>query len=151
MKKSRKGIFVVVGCLIVIILLGGFLFKGLKDDFYSKPMKNNWSINLPDGYEKVEVQREDESSSNALGDGNRYTVIKYDKAPVFEDDVIWVDSMSESEKDEITEVMKTMDTAAYPDDSKGNLKYYSKANGNNKLWMIYDEDTNLLYIVEELF
>lgn len=148
MKKSKKGIFIAIGCLIVVILLGFFF---LKNDFYSKTMKQNWSINLPHGYEKVEVQREDESSSNVLGDGNRYTVIKYDEDPVFEDDITWSDSLSESEKAEITEVIKTMDGAAYPDESKGNLKYYSKTDGNNKLWMIYDEDTNLLYIVEELF
>lgn len=135
-------------CLIIGILFFNILSKD--SSYYTKAMKINWSINLPDGYERVYDESEDKSSTNFLGDGNRYTVIKYNENPEFEDEITWTDSLSDSDKMEIAEVLETLDIMLLPNALDNNLKYYFQTKLGNKLWMIYDEDNKFLYIIENL-
>lgn len=148
MRKIKRAMLFATICLIIGILSFNLLSKD--SSYYTKAMKHNWSINLPGGYERVYDQREDKSSANVLGDGNRYTVIKYNENPEFEDEITWTSSLSNSNKLEIVEVLETLEITLFPNVIDSNLKYYFQTKSENKLWMIYDEDNKFLYIIEKL-
>ena len=147
MKKKR-----IIGftLLAAVLLLAGYLCLSGNDMSYNTALKANWGISLPSGGEEIFVKKIPEESFN--GDGERFRVYRYDETPVFDKDIVWSDNVAKESR--FLEIVEDMQPEYAPDLSSGNVRCFhmtGERDARNKLWVIYDEDAGLVFVVEDFF
>ena len=148
-------------CLTAIILIfavfsgcgmGYELLKACyKYEGQAPVIKENWGITIPsDGEELYYGMLE-----SIFGDGPRYTVLQYSDNKKLENAFEW-GKADESDIEEVTEHLDFLDEHTdeiipqklIPDFSKLKMCKTTKDEGDDFIWIFYDENTSRLYIVE---
>ena len=114
--------------------------------------KEKWGITLPDNLEK----QYDVSEYGGTGDGWEYEIFSFKNN---EPDLSFLSDMSSQKNDEIqnkiTDILKEVkaDGKQYPDFSHSyEWKILTnKKNIKDKLYIMYDKDTLLLYFVQDIY
>lgn len=147
MKKKK-----IIGLLLLatVFMLAVYLYMSGQDMSYNTALKANWGITLPYGGEEIYIKKIPEESFN--GDGERYRVFRYDEEPVFDKELIWSDTTSKEQR--LLEIVDNMNPDCKPDlDSESNRYFYMTGDrdARDKLWLIYDEENIMLYVVEDFY
>ena len=156
MKKFFKAItLIAVLCIICAIC---FLMRKAVNTTYTRVLKTNWSIELPNAGAKEFFSY---SEPSFHGDGIRYHVIDYPignenkkiQNTSFQIEKIFHNSPQPTEDQIIyvEQLLSQIDVRAdvIPDWSKCNL-LYRKQDDNSELFLFYWSDTGTVYIVESL-
>jgi hypothetical protein len=119
-------------------------------------LKENWNIEVanPD----QEIYDYDSGEDSFLGDGIRYHVIKYtkeDKIKSLMDNMEWITTKNNTIEEEVTQILDSIsiDKKYYPN-FNNNYIYYTKHDiddSRSQIYLFYYNDTNELYIIEEIF
>ena len=147
MKKKK-----IIGFLLLaaVFMLAVYLYMSGQDMSYNTAIKANWGIILPYGGEEIYVKKIPEESFN--GDGERYRVFRYDEEPAFGKELIWSDTTSKEHR--LLEIVDNMRPDFKPDlDSESNRYFHMTGDrdARDKLWIIYDEENIMLYVVEDFY
>ena len=136
--------------LVAAVLLAGYLHLSGNDMSYNTALKANWGITLPYGGEEIYVKKIPEESFN--GDGERFRVFRYDEPPVFDNEIVLSDNVANESR--LLEIVENMQADFSSDLSKDNVRCFHMTgdrDARDKLWLIYDEDNRLLYVVEDFY
>ena len=147
MKKKKK---IGIMLLVATVLLAGYLHLSGNDMSYNAALKANWGITLPYGGEEIYVKKIPEQSFN--GDGERFRVFRYDEPPVFDNEIVLSDNVANESR--LLEIVENMQADFSSDLSKDNVRCFHMTgdrDARDKLWLIYDEDNRLLYVVEDFY
>ena len=147
MKKKK-----IIGIMLLVatVLLAGYLHLSGNDMSYNAALKANWGITLPYGGEEIYVKKIPEESFN--GDGERFRVFRYDETPVFDNEIVLSDNVANESR--LLEIVENMQADFSSDLSKDNVRCFHMTgdrDARDKLWLIYDEDNRLLYVVEDFY
>ncbi|MBQ4649953.1 MAG: hypothetical protein IJB73_04555 [Firmicutes bacterium] len=145
-KKKITGLLLLAAVLIVAV----YLYMSGQDMSYNTALKANWGITLPYGGEEIYVKEIPEDSFN--GDGERYRVFRYDEEPVFDKKLIWSDTTSKEQR--LLEIVDNMNPDFEPDlDSGANIFFHMTGDRDerDKLWLIYDEESMMMHVVEDFY
>ena len=145
-KKKIIGLLLLAAVLTVAV----YLYMSGQDMSYNNALKANWGITLPYGGEEIYVKEIPEDSFNV--DGERYRVLAYDEEPVFDKAILWSDMTSKEQR--LLEIVDNMNPDFKPDlDSEANLFFHMSGDrdARDKLWIIYDEENIMLYVVEDFY
>ena len=147
MKKKK-----IIGIMLLLatVLLAGYLHLSGNDMSYNTALKANWGITLPYGGEEIYVKEIPEESFN--GDGERLRVFRYNEPPAFNKELIWSDTTSKKQR--LLEIVDNMNPDFEPDLNSESNRYFHMTgdrDARDKLWLIYDEDNRLLYVVEDFY
>ena len=140
-KKRILLIIILASCIGVL-----FIEEGKPADNYSPVVKANWDISIPYGYEIT--YEKDNSVGSAFGDGNRYRVMQYSQNVIFNDDIAWQDKLEEEEL--LKKTLAELQVAAYPPLSGDDCKFFYTTENSNSMWLIFNAETNKLYVVERM-
>ena len=149
--NSKKNILVAVILFLIIFTLV-FFFCMLKIDKsnYASLINNNWNLNLP--YIDEEYYYVDDNSNSPLGDGDRYSILKYTDSDKIEElnKFEWSTTLENNDKNMIDSALKFLKV---PNDKKidynKNLLYMSiTKDRSDKLVIAYDRDNETLYVFE---
>ena len=141
---TKKKLLLII--LIVLCIGVFFLEEGKPADNYSPVVKANWDISIPYGYEIT--YEKDDSIGSAFGDGNRYRVMQYTQNVVFNDDIVWLDKLEEEEL--LKKTLAELQVTVYPPLSSDNCKFFYTTENNNSMWLIFNTETNKLYVIERM-
>lgn len=151
-KKKYIIIFVIVS--VVAFFVVNFclpIFDYLLFPSYAKVVKMNWEIKLPENYEEI---YETDSGSSIQGDGDRFHVFQYDKA-ISTKKIGLNQKLSQEKKNEILEILNGLEVPkTYYPIWKHNLSckvLSDKDDERSIIYIIYDNNENKLYIVENIF
>ena len=147
MKKKK-----IIGIMLLLatVLLAGYLHLSGNDMSYNTALKANWGITLPYGGEEIYVKKIPEESFN--GDGERFRVFRYDETPVFDNEIVLSDNVANESR--LLEIVDNMNPDFEPDLNSESNNYFhmtGDTDARDKLWLIYDEDNRLLYVVEDFY
>ena len=161
-KKILKIFLVFVAILIGIIGLffgkilfdlwsNGALFLDSKDVIYE-----NWHVRLPEGGKEIYYT---DSGANFHGDGQRYSVYKYDNEETISNAFEWKNKKDKNIEEEIKEVLQYLKEEnvkipeKYKIDFNKKYKYRTKIDDHDdsKLYLIYIIDEKRIYIVENIY
>lgn len=147
MKKKK-----IIGLLFLaaVFMLALYLSMSGQNMSYNTVLKANWGITLPYGGEEIYVKKIPEESFN--GDGERYRVFRYDEEPVFDKELIWSDTTSKEQR--LLEIVDNMNPDFKPDlDSEANIFFHMTGDrdARDTLWIIYDKEIMMLYVVEDFY
>ena len=143
----KKVLFAVLSAFVIIAGCDGchIIFPTTAEVY-----KNNWGITLPDNLEK----QYDVSEYGGTGDGWEYEIFSFKNN---KSEVSFLSDMSSQKNDEmqngVTDILKEVkaDEQQYPNFSH-NYEWKTITNKkNDKLYIIYDEDTFLLYFVQDIY
>ena len=146
--KKKKNIGLLF--LAAVFMLALYLSMSGQNMSYNTVLKANWGITLPYGGEEIYVKKIPEESFN--GDGERYRVFRYDAEPVFGKEITWADATSKEHR--LLEIVDNMKPDYKPDlDSESNRYFHMTGDrdARDKLWIIYDEESMMLYVVEDFY
>lgn len=119
---------------------------------YGKIIEKNWDITLPKGYEEIVSV---DSGASFQGDGERYHVFKY-KEELKKEEIQRFSSRENSVvEDEVKKILNSLQVSneERPDFSKTYYWYTQSGDDDSrdKLYLIYFNEDNLLYVVEEFY
>ena len=149
MKNKMKKI---IGLLILgaVLILAVYLYMSGQDMSYNTALRANWGITLPYSGEEIYVKEIPEESFN--GDGERYRVFRYDEEPVFDKSIIWSDTTSGEHR--LLEIVDNINPDFEPDLNSESNRYFHMTgdrDARDKLWIIYDKESMMLYVVEDFY
>lgn len=139
---------------VIIILLSGILLMMIvllmSYTFFLSPsdiqiINKNWSINLPKPYKHVYTSKSEESF---IGDGEKYTVFEYRDLGSINQSLHWNNGPNPSIELEVTKITNDLNVSIIPN-FKRKYKYYSIIrNDSSRLYLLFDIQSNKLYVVE---
>lgn len=150
-KKNKIITALSVGVVLCAIIVGAlFTWKSLSD--YSRVLKTNWDITLPQGSRYSEIYGK--SADSFHGDGIRYHVFTYKNAEPIDQMFVWqteeqktnyCDSYSEA-------VNKWLNELSIPAKERPNyaecVYWYQSKNDGSEIIILWDKSQDRLYIVE---
>lgn len=135
----------------VSIVLSGSLYILINED--NKPYHTiniNWDMHLPNHYKETYYK---ENTSAVMGNGQRFSIFEYETSDEISKAVKWTkgSNVKEIAVPVITILDRlNVDLDKYPD-LNGNYKYYHQnKDGNSDIYLITDEESKKVYIVENL-
>ena len=155
---SQKGIFQMKRlklCLLALIICFGLCgcegigFTSIRR--YADCMNRNWHLNLPETDVEIYVKN---SGASFTGDGIRYHILQYDEesADIILKSFDWEAGELNSElADKMEEWLDSIDVPLEDRPKQNEWKHTTllrKECNSDHLIMIFDEDTNQLYVVE---
>ena len=143
----KKAGAVVIALILTIFIVFGYNLSSMRRHSYNKSMESNWRITLPDGYECVYSLTED--TNGILGDGDRYHILHYFDEPSFDKEISWDEECNHL--NDAINVLENLKIDISPEDfMHKDLQYHFQEKNSNTLWMIYDESSRMLYIIERI-
>lgn len=145
--KLKQGIFNIMAIIVLLIIIILIIVNLTGINKYTFALKQNWNINLPINYEKI---YEKEGSANILGEGYRYHIFKYKSSKKLENSLKWV-TKTDLYENNIMDILKELgaDEKYYPEFDA--YKYYTTTNSDNsRLYIIWNTNSNLVYIIEDM-
>jgi len=149
MENKKTKIFGLV-LIAAVLLFAAYLYMSDQNNSYSIAVKANWGIGLPYGGKIIYEKELPEVSFN--GDGERYRVYRYDDEPAFDEDITWSDKLAKGNR--LLEIAENMQADYMPDLESGVNRYFHMTgddDARDKLWIIYDTENMMLYVVEDFY
>lgn len=137
--------------LLVAALLSSFLLISCSWSF-NEVMEKNWEVRIPSGYKEMFSTN---SGPSFHGDGWRYNVFHYkEDLNVEELERFAIEKNTEIENS-IEDILNILDVPVEerPDFAQ-NYYWYSKRgdrDSRNKLYLIYFDEINMLYVIQDIY
>lgn len=147
----KKKYIIIICVIMAIVLVLGIAWNILSD--YSYTLRANWNFELPFFSRYTEVYEKD-SGSSFNGDGIRFHVFSYKYEDYIdlmftwrhmEDVTVFGESYSEAAAEWLAEI--DVEDEWYPD-YENCLYWYRSQEDNSQLLIFWDQEMNLLYILE---
>ncbi len=144
MKKLM--IFVIV--ILVIMFIIAVLFCRNINKPYTEIININWSIKLPDSYKHIYSI---DSGASFHGDGERYHIFEYNN--IKDINIVWKDKRDITIESAIKGVLDKLNVA--PENRpnfQDEYRHYSKTKeDSSKIYLIFVENTKMLYVIEDIY
>lgn len=116
----------------------------------------NWHVRLPEGGKEIYYT---DSGANFHGDGQRYSVYKYDNEETISNAFEWKNKKDKNIEEEIKEVLQYLKEEnvkipeKYKIDFNKKYKYIIKIDDHDdsKLYLIYISDEKRIYVIENIY
>ncbi|MGB7595547.1 MAG: hypothetical protein WBL80_08270 [Erysipelotrichaceae bacterium] len=148
--KMKKSWIITVIALFVIAIVGVLLFAYL-DQRYTGDIRSNWGIELPAPSKQIYYT---DDGPSWMGDGTRYHLFQYHDDKKISKAFEWKDISNLPMESEIVKLIESIDVPdEYAPDFKKKYKYFIKKSSEDSstIYLIFFEDTNQLYIIENIF
>ena len=146
MKKK----YIIIALLLWLLIVLGIAGWKLMTD-YSRILDANWGLSLPQkaGCEQVYAQ----DDSGAHGDGLRFHAFSYDEEQSIQTMLEWHDDVKTLYHESCKQAVSSwLDALAVPSvqrpDYESSRYWYQSQSDNSELIILWDDDKDLLYIVE---
>lgn len=138
----------IIGIITVIMLISSVIITK-EQNLYYHAINMNWNLNLPRNYEEIYYK---DSGPSFNGDGERYSIFKYENLEEVNYLIDWQDKNNSIEINMISILRKLEVPEEYYPNYNSNFKYYYyMKEDNSKIYMILDINLNKFYIVEDIF
>lgn len=138
----------IIGIITVIMLISSVIITK-EQNLYYHDINMNWNLNLPRNYEEIYYK---DSGPSFNGDGERYSIFKYENLEEVNYLIDWQDKNNSIEINMISILRKLEVPEEYYPNYNSNFKYYYyMKEDNSKIYMILDINLNKFYIVEDIF
>lgn len=130
--------------LLAVVLVATFWF--LSKPTYLHIIKLNWEVDLPTGCEQLYEQ---DTGPSFHGDGLRYHVFAYRRAPKLEGD--WLAApLAEADRQEVERILSKLqvDGADAPAFERVTHTLTRRQRDNSTLYMLYAADNQRLFVIE---
>lgn len=143
-----KLIVSIIGIITVIMFITSAIITKEQNRYYHC-INVNWNLDLPRSYEEIYYK---DSGPSFNGDGERYSIFRYENLEEINVAVDWKEKNSSIETNVINILRKLKVPEEYYPNYNGNCKYYYYIEeDNSKIYMILDINLNKIYIVEDIF
>jgi len=146
----KKPLIITVIALFVTAIVGVLVFA-FYDQRYTLNIRSNWGIELP--APSKEIYYTDDGPS-WMGDGIRYHLFLYNDVKKINKAFEWENTSNIPMESEIVKLIESIDVPdEYAPDFNRKYKYFIKKSSEDSstLYLIFYEDTNRLYIIENIF
>ena len=147
--SKKKTIFILI--FILLLCVGVFFsYKFIKGkNTYSNIIQANWEVELPLEYKEIYSI---DSGPSFLGDGERYHIFEYANKDEIEEALNWQSGKNIIMESSVISILKALKV---PDECMPKLendyKYYFKAESDSSmLYIVFSEEANRVYIVEDI-
>lgn len=138
----------IIGIITVIMLMVSIIITKERNRYFHV-ININWNLDLPRNYEEIYYK---DSGPSFNGDGERYSIFKYENLEEINDAVDWKEKNSSIETNVLNILRKLKVPEEYYPNNNSNCKYYYYIEEDNfKIYMILDINLNKIYIVEDIF
>lgn len=138
----------IIGIITVIMSISSVIITK-EQNLYYHAINMNWNLNLPRNYEEIYYK---DSGPSFNGDGERYSIFKYENLEEVNYLIDWQDKNNSIEINMISILRKLEVPEEYYPNYNSNFKYYYyMKEDNSKIYMILDINLNKIYIVEDIF
>ena len=138
----------IIGIITVIMLISSVIITK-EQNLYYHAINMNWNLNLPRNYGEIYYK---DSGPSFNGDGERYSIFKYENLEEVNYLIDWQDKNNSIEINMISILRKLEVPEEYYPNYNSNFKYYYyMKEDNSKIYMILDINLNKIYIVEDIF
>lgn len=147
-KKCYWRVIGIIGIITVIMLISSVIITK-EQNLYYHAINMNWNLNLPRNYEEIYYK---DSGPSFNGDGERYSIFKYENLEEVNYLIDWQDKNNSIEINMISILRKLEVPEEYYPNYNSNFKYYYyMKEDNSTIYMILDINLNKIYIVEDIF
>lgn len=145
-KKINKAVFIIL--LLMILVAGGVFFTLSYYNSNVRLIEKRWNIAFPKNITETYAKK---TKDNWFGEAERYVVYHVPKIDDVLDEEYSVEKDQEIEKsiDEILSMLEVKSNKKPDFNEHYAWRKYEK--GDDKLYMLYFESTQTLYIVESIF
>lgn len=147
--SKKKTIFILI--FILLLCIGVFFsYKFIKaKNTYSNIIQANWEIELPLEYKEIYSI---DSGHSFLGDGERYHIFEYANKDKVEEVLSWQSGKNIIMESSIISILKALKVPdEYIPKLESDYKYYFKTKSDSSmLYMVFSEEANRVYIVEDI-
>ncbi|HAK42599.1 MAG TPA: hypothetical protein DCM59_07720 [Clostridium sp.] len=147
--SKKKTIFILI--FILLLCIGVFFsYKFIKaKNTYSNIIQANWEIELPLEYKEIYSI---DSRHSFLGDGERYHIFEYANKDKVEEVLSWQSGKNIIMESSIISILKALKVPdEYIPKLESDYKYYFKTKSDSSmLYMVFSEEANRVYIVEDI-
>jgi hypothetical protein len=147
--SKKKTIFILI--FILLLCIGVFLsYKFIKEkNTYSNIIQANWEVELPLEYKEIYSI---DSGPSFLGDGKRYHIFEYANKDKVEEILSWQSGKNIIMESSIISILKDLKVPdEYIPKLDGDYKYYFKTKSDSSmLYIVFSEEANRVYIVEDI-
>lgn len=145
MKKSTKIIFIIA--VVIVAIPVGMYIAGNYYFTNARIYEETWNINLP---RNVQEEYSKKTDTSFHGDGISYTVFQYDDSASHFTNSLTKEKNTDMEKDVSTILLAlSVEKKNSPDFSHSYLWSHQGKEDGSKLYIIYDLDTEKLYVVQQ--
>lgn len=112
-------------------------------------LKANWKVGLPTPYTEIYAI---DSGESFLGDGERYHVFDYEDYADIKECLEWKEDKNIFVETEVNSIIAKLEASKeYRPNFDSSYKYYTKTKeDSSKLNIILIENTNIIYIIEDI-
>jgi len=146
---KKKTIFTLI--FILLLCIGVFFsYKFIKEkNTYSNVIQANWEVELPLEYKEIYSI---DSGPSFLGDGQRYHIFEYANKDEIEEVLNWQSGKNIIMESSIISILKALKVPdEYIPKLERDYKYYFKTkNDSSMLYIVFSEEANRVYIVEDI-
>lgn len=152
-EKMRKNKITLSNKLIIIlivllIIVGLFIYNFIKEtNTYSNIIKSNWKIELSSSYKEIYSS---DSGPSFLGDGYRYHIFEYKTSNDIKNFLDWKTYKNPSMELDINNILSELKVPnEYLPSFEYEYKHFLKTEDDySKLYIIFNENKNRIYVVE---
>jgi predicted heme/steroid binding protein len=145
----KKCIIVVVGIVITVLIVGVSINRYISEhNKYSRILKMNWKIELPDKYKEIYSL---DSGPSFHGDGERYHIFGYENNINISSSLEWRDGKDSALEENVKDILGKLEVSEenIPDLQKSYKYYYKLADDSSRIYIIFSSNLNRVYVVEE--
>lgn len=147
--SRKKTIFILI--FILLLCIGVFFsYKFIKEkNTYSSTIQANWEVELPLEYKEIYSI---DSGPSFLGDGKRYHIYEYANRDEIEEVLNWQSGKNIIMESSVISILKDLKVPdEYIPKLESDYKYYFKAESDSSmLYIVFSEEANRVYIVEDI-
>lgn len=147
-KKCYWRLVSIIGIFTVIMFITAVIITKEQNRYYHC-INVNWNLDLPRNYEEIYYK---DSGSSFNGDGERYSIFRYENLEEINDALDWKEKNSSVETNIANILRRLKVPEEYYPNYNSNCKYYHCVEeDNSNIYMILDINLNKIYIVEDIF
>jgi len=147
--SKKKTIFTLI--FILLLCIGVFFsYKFIKGkNTYSNIIQANWEVELPLEYKEIYSI---DSGPSFLGDGERYHIFEYANKEEIGEALNWQSGKNIIMESSVISILKALKIPdEYMPKLENDYKYYFKTESDSSmLYIIFSEEANRVYIVEDI-
>lgn len=147
-KKCYWRLVSIIGIFTVIMFITAVIITKEQNRYYHC-INVNWNLDLPRNYEEIYYK---DSGSSFNGDGERYSIFRYENLEEINDALDWKEKNSSVETN-IANILRRLKVPEeyYPNYNSSCKYYHCIEEDNSNIYMILDINLNKIYIVEDIF
>lgn len=151
--KNKKAIILILSILAVVALTIFIFIPKIDHSNYVSLINHNWDLEMP--YCDEEVYYVDDNDSSPLGDGDRYSILKYEKSKKINriNKMKWSDNLTTDDQNMVIKALEILDVPQEKkiDFSEDLLYLIADRALHDKLIMAYDKEKKLIYVFERFY